>query len=413
MASFQPINARIAFGIALAVLGAAAILLSRDKARVEQIARQVGQSRDVIAGLENIVVAFRDSVSASRGYSPDAAQLHRQAVESIQAALQDVRQGPVACWVREEGHLREVPISITEGSEARGPAISAVRDGTRFVSNDIASDLLVVPWRNEALARGYVSGAALPIKMEAEVAGALSVFAEGRDSFDEESLRLLDEVNSDISFALHMMEQEEQRRIAESEVRRLDQDLEQRVLGTHHLLTLVSDILDLSRIEAGRIDLRHKEFAAADAIREILSFTGPLAEAKNIQVRSEVSPTLFAHGDRTRFKQILCNLLSNAVKFTPSGGSVQVTAEPDYGEIRCGVSDTGIGIQPEQQGAIFEEFTQVAPATSGVKEGAGLGLAITKRIVELHGGRIWVESTPGEGSRFFSPCRPLVAASMV
>jgi len=486
MASFQPINARIAFGIALAVLGAAGILLARDRARMEQIARQVGQSRDVIAGLENIVVAFRDSVSASRGYSPDAAQLHRQAVESIQAALQDVRQGPVACWVREEEHLREMPISITEGLEAHGPAISAVRDGTRFVSNDIASDPRVLPWRNEARARGYVSGAALPIKMEAEVAGALTAFAEGRDFFDEESLRLLDEVNSDISFALHTMEQEEQRRIAESEVRRLDQDLEQRVLertsqlgdadsrlatqneelarasrmkseflarmshefrtplnsiigftdllaeegegplgeaysdyvrhvhdGAHHLLTLVSDILDLSRIEAGRIDLRHEEFAAADAIREILSFTGPLAEAKNIQVRSEVSPTLFAHGDRTRFKQILCNLLSNAVKFTPSGGSVQVTAEPDYGEIRCGVSDTGIGIPPEQQGAIFEEFTQVAPATSAVKEGTGLGLAITKRIVELHGGRIWVESTPGEGSRFFSPCRPLVAASMV
>jgi len=89
------------------------------------------------------------------------------------------------------------------------------------------------------------------------------------------------------------------------------------------------------------------------------------------------------------------------LKFTPAGGKVQVDAEPDYGQIRFRVSDTGIGIPPDQQSAIFEEFTQVAPATSGVKEGAGLGLTITKRIVELHGGRIWVESTPGEGSRFF------------
>jgi signal transduction histidine kinase len=80
---------------------------------------------------------------------------------------------------------------------------------------------------------------------------------------------------------------------------------------------------------------------------------------------------------------------------------VRVSAEPDYGQIRFWISDTGIGIPPEQQAAIFEEFTQVAPATSGVKEGVGLGLTITKRIVELHGGRIWVESTPGEGSRFF------------
>ena len=171
--------------------------------------------------------------------------------------------------------------------------------------------------------------------------------------------------------------------------------------GAHHLLALVNDILDLSRIEAGRIDLRQEEFAAAEAISEVLSATGPLAQVKNIRLCSKVSPTLFAYGDRTRFKQILYNLLSNAVKFTPGAGRVQVSAEPDYGEIRFGVSDTGIGIPPEQQTTIFEEFTQVAPATSGVKEGAGLGLTITRRIVELHGGRIWVESTPGEGSRFF------------
>jgi signal transduction histidine kinase len=171
--------------------------------------------------------------------------------------------------------------------------------------------------------------------------------------------------------------------------------------GAHHLLVLVNDILDLSRIEAGRIDLRHEEFAAADAISEVISATRPLAEANHLELHSEASPGLLAYGDRTRFKQILYNLLSNAGKFTPIGGKVEVSAEPDYGEIRFCVSDTGIGIPREQQTAIFEEFTQVAPATSGVKEGAGLGLTITKRIVELHGGRIWVESTPGQGSCFF------------
>src|SRR5439155_15672145 len=92
---------------------------------------------------------------------------------------------------------------------------------------------------------------------------------------------------------------------------------------------------------------------------------------------------------------------SNAVKFTQAAGNVEVTAEPDYGQIRFCVRDTGIGIPLEQHSTIFEEFIQVAPAASGVREGAGLGLTITKRIVELHGGRIWVESTPGEGSRFY------------
>jgi signal transduction histidine kinase len=171
--------------------------------------------------------------------------------------------------------------------------------------------------------------------------------------------------------------------------------------GAHHLLALVNDIPDLSRIEAGRIDLRQEQFSAAGAISEVLSVVGPLAETKQIELRSDVAPALFVHGDRTRFKQIFYNLLSNAIKFSPMAGSVGVSAEPDYGEIRFCVTDTGIGIPPEQQTAIFEEFTQLAPATSGVKEGAGLGLAITKRIVELHGGHIWVESKPEEGSRFF------------
>ena len=171
--------------------------------------------------------------------------------------------------------------------------------------------------------------------------------------------------------------------------------------GAHHLLAVVNDILDLSRIEAGRIDLRYETFAPVNATFEVLSVIGSLAEAKAIELRNEVSPMLMVYGDRTRFKQILYNLLSNAVKFTPDAGGVWVTAEPDYDEIRFGVGDTGIGIPPNQQIAIFEEFTQVSPPLRSVRDGAGLGLTITKRIVELHGGRLWVESAVGEGSRFF------------
>jgi len=381
---------------------------------------------------------------------------------------------PVAWWGREEGYLRDLRISMADEPEGHGPTGSAIREGRRFVYNDIARDPRMLLWREQALQRGYVSAASIPIQVEERLVGTFTVYAEHPDFFDIETLRLIDEVTSDISFALRTIDQEEQRRTAEGEIRRLNEELEKRVLertsqvgeansrlakqneelarasrlkseflarmshefrtplnsiigfsdllgeqgegplgeaygdyvrhvseGAQHLLALVNDILDLSRIEAGRIDLRHEEFAAAAAICEVLSVTGPLAEAKNIELRSEVSPALFAYGDRTRFKQILYNLLSNAVKFTPVIGRVQVSAEPDYGEIRFRVSDTGIGIPRDQQTAIFEEFTQVAPATSGVKEGAGLGLAITKRIVELHGGRIWVESTPGEGSHFF------------
>jgi len=170
--------------------------------------------------------------------------------------------------------------------------------------------------------------------------------------------------------------------------------------GAHHLLDLVNDVLDLSRIEAGRIELRYEEFAAGDALSEALGATTALAEIKQIHVEAAADRDIRVYADRTRFKQILYNLLSNAVKFTPERGSVQVTVGREGGEVRIEVADTGVGIPIEEQSAIFREFHQVAPGAGG-REGAGLGLAITKRLVELHGGRIWVESEPGHGSRFF------------
>jgi PAS domain S-box-containing protein len=171
--------------------------------------------------------------------------------------------------------------------------------------------------------------------------------------------------------------------------------------GANHLLALVNDILDLSKIEAGRIELRYEEFAAVDAIVEVLSVTGPLADLKKVVLRSEVPETVLVYADRTRFKQIFYNLLSNAVKFTPAEGMTTVSARLDGEEVLFTVKDTGIGIAEEEQEAIFHEFHQAGPSTSGLKEGTGLGLAITRRLVEFHGGRIWVESSEGKGSSFF------------
>jgi PAS domain S-box-containing protein len=509
---------------------------------------------------------------------------------------------PAAWWGREDGYLENLRISIADEPADHGPTGSALREGTHFVCDDITGDVRMLAWRDEARRRGYRSCAAFPIKIQERPVGIFSLYANETGFFDDETVRLLDEVASDLSFALHTIEQEEQRRIAEqalreseerfrqmaetinevfwmtddkrsevtyvspayeriwgrsrdsvykdarsyleaahpedrervmaafqglirdgeydeefrivhadgsvrwlwdrafpirdasgriyrlagitqdtterkhaeNEVLRLNEELESRIVertaqladvngqlatrneelarvsrmkteflarmshelrtplnsivgfsdllaeasegplsetygdyirhvqeGAHHLLALVNDILDLSRIEAGRTDLRQEEFSAADAISEVLSATRPLAEAKKIDVGSEVASALAVYADRTRFKQILYNLLSNAVKFTPVEGAVGVSAYPDDGEIRFSVRDTGIGIPREEHAAIFEEFHQVGPATSGVKEGAGLGLAITKRLVELHNGRIWVESAPGEGSQFF------------
>ena len=172
-----------------------------------------------------------------------------------------------------------------------------------------------------------------------------------------------------------------------------------------HLLELINDILDLSKIEAGRLELRLEEFPMAVAAAEVLTGIRPLAATKGISLESDLDTHLVLQADRLRFKEILYNLLSNAIKFTPSGGRVWIESSIADGSVCILVGDTGIGIAPEDQQEIFESFRQVSATTKGVREGTGLGLAITKRLVEHHGGRIWVESDPGEGSRFFFTLR--------
>jgi signal transduction histidine kinase len=169
--------------------------------------------------------------------------------------------------------------------------------------------------------------------------------------------------------------------------------------GARHLLDIVNDLLDISKIEAGRIDLNRESFRAADALEEVLSAIAPLAKIKQIAIDNQVPAGMSVRADRTRFKQVLYNLLSNAVKFTPENGRVWIADSSREGAAGFCVGDTGIGIPASDLESIFDEFHQVG-GPSADKEGTGLGLSITRRLVELHGGTISVESALGQGSRF-------------
>jgi PAS domain S-box-containing protein len=167
-----------------------------------------------------------------------------------------------------------------------------------------------------------------------------------------------------------------------------------------HLLELINDILDISKVESGRIQLRRETFDLAVALGEILSSVRPQAAAKSIAIETQLSISTAIFADRLRVKQVLFNLLSNALKFTPAGGKIRIDGALRDGFLEISVSDTGIGIPKEQHQAVFDKFYQVGATTKGVREGTGLGLAISKALVEEHGGRIWLESQPGKGSRF-------------
>jgi len=177
--------------------------------------------------------------------------------------------------------------------------------------------------------------------------------------------------------------------------------------GGQHLLTLISDILDLSKIEAGRMELSRESMKVAPAFAEVISALHPLAEKKSQALLQQVETGLQVHVDAMRFKQVLTNLVGNAIKFTPEGGRIELIARQVDDRVRIEVRDNGPGIPREQQQRIFEAFFRLTE-TGSATEGTGLGLAITARLVELHGSKLEIESQPGEGACFnFS--LPLIA----
>jgi signal transduction histidine kinase len=168
----------------------------------------------------------------------------------------------------------------------------------------------------------------------------------------------------------------------------------------NHLLSLINDVLDLSKVEAGQVELEVGPFSLRDALERGVVMVRERATEDGVKVGLAADPEVdVVDGDERRIKQVIFNLLSNAVKFTPAGGTVDVSTAQVNGEVRISVADTGPGIASEDHQRIFEEFQQTEAGVEQ-REGTGLGLALSKRLVELHGGRIWLESELGKGSTF-------------
>ncbi|WP_406660576.1 PAS domain S-box protein [Methanolobus sp. ZRKC3] len=168
-----------------------------------------------------------------------------------------------------------------------------------------------------------------------------------------------------------------------------------------HLLNIINDILDISKMEAGKMNLHYEDFFVYSALHEVTSIIAHMASKKNLKLTTAIKPLdIQINADRGKFKQILYNLISNAIKFTPEGGSIIVRTECKTDSVVVLVEDTGIGISKENIGKLFQPFTQLESSSTRQNGGTGLGLVLIKKFVEMHGGNVWVTSEPGIGSTF-------------
>jgi GAF domain-containing protein/anti-sigma regulatory factor (Ser/Thr protein kinase) len=334
---------------------------------------------------------------------------------------------------------RIAPLHIGQGATGQAAATRAPVQVVDLLNEPELGAARIRP----ILARlGYQSLLAVPLLLEQRIMGALTVYRRETGSFAPEVVNLLQTFATQSVLAIQnarlFREIEEKSREIEAANRHkseflanmshelrtplnaiigFSEVLQERFFGElnekqaeytddilssgRHLLSLINEILDLSKVEAGRMELEVATFDLPLAIDNARTFVRERAVKHGINLDVTVDERLGDFtGDERKIKQILLNLLSNAVKFTPEGGRIGISARQADGSVEISVSDTGIGIAPEDQGTIFEEFRQVGGDYAHKKEGTGLGLTLAKKFVELHGGKIWVESEVGKGSKF-------------
>ncbi|MCE7949066.1 MAG: GAF domain-containing protein [Chloroflexi bacterium CFX4] len=346
----------------------------------------------------------------------------------------------LAAGAGEVGHIMKAEGRRINASSPRSLVAQAARTRRGVVVNDVLDDDNFLP---NPLLPETRSEMAVPMIVGDQLIGVLDVQSDQVGRFDDEEVRIKTALANQIAVAVQNARLYQQQVQTAEQARKLDrlkneflasmshelrtplnsiigyaevmidgvdgelpEEAIEDVQAIHesgkHLLSMINDILDLAKIEAERLELDREPTELAEAVEEVQRITAILVKDKPVRLSASLPanlPTLDA--DRVRLRQILNNLMSNAVKFT-NEGEVRVVAQhvPDDKVVMISVEDTGIGIAPEHLGEVFEQFRQVDGSSSRRAGGTGLGLTITKRLVEMHGGRIWVESELGKGSKF-------------
>ena len=352
---------------------------------------------------------------------------------------------PVAKSGFEQDYLESVAISWSGDSVlGQGPTGTAIRTGTTSVNHDMLTNPRLAHWRNAILKRGFQASIALPLICEGTTIGALTLYAAARDAFAPQEVDLLEELSRNLAFGVQTLRTRKERDTAKAETYAKSQFLANMsheirtplnaILGmvhllrrggvndrqaawldtinssADHLLNVINDILDLSKIEAGKLALENTDVVIEALLSNVSSIMSPRAQAKGIKLRME-SDAVPRHllGDPTRLTQALLNYANNAIKFTKTGSITLRAGLLEENEesvlVRFEVEDTGIGIPPEAQTRLFTAFEQADSSTTREYGGTGLGLAITQRLAELMGGNVGFTSTPSVGSRFWFTAR--------
>jgi len=344
-----------------------------------------------------------------------------------QAILQEARGGG-----RETAAVKAKPVPVgDEGAVGRAA---------------LTGQACIVKWEpehaQEVFSSPYIRAeAALPLKIGDQVIGVLDILSTEEEDFDADDVSVLQNVANQITIALenarvYAMEREAVKRLQELDrskrrflanmshelrtpltniigfsrlmlkgidgplTEQQQSDLQIIYHNGQHLLGLINDLLDVSHIEAGLMELQFREVDIADLIRSVMATASALVRDKDIEMRQEIAPGLpMVQADATRIRQVLLRLMENAAKFTERG-EITVRAWSADGQVLVSISDTGVGIPPEDQERIFQRFEQGSMENGRRPNGAGLGLALSKEFVQRHGGEIWVESEVGKGSTF-------------